>query len=98
MPRLLTAMKEPIQLDGNIQFFVKIDEPRVRIWFGIAENLEVYSLLGTSFIDRKILEIFSSERNVLPWYIPPVRILPRNIYVAVHLYLTEQDRTKLSLA
>lgn len=95
LPRLRTATKAPILLDGTILLFVKIGELRVRVWFGIVKNLAVDILLGTSFIDRYIQGIFLSERKILPWHSQPVPILSRNNNTAVRLHLYEQHRTEM---
>lgn len=63
LTRLHTVTTETIVHDGSNLLFVKIGELRIRVWFGVVENLAIYILLGTLFIDKYIREIFSSERN-----------------------------------
>lgn len=43
-----------------------MDDPCVRAWFCVVENLAVDALLGTSFMDRYINGIFWIALKVLP--------------------------------
>lgn len=75
LPRLRTATKEPLALDGTIILHLRLGDLRVRVCFGVVPNLVVDFLLGTSFSDRFIRGIFPSERKIVPWHSHPVTIL-----------------------
>lgn len=93
-PRLRTATKKPISLDGIILLFIRIGDFSVREWFGIVGNLALDILLGTSFIYRHIRGVFSSERKVVPWNSSLASILLRNSSAVVQHHICEQDREK----
>lgn len=45
------------------------------MWFEVVEELSVDILLGTSFIDQYVQNIFLSKRDFLPWHSVPAYIL-----------------------
>lgn len=59
-----------------------------RISFRVAPHLAVEIILGTSFTDRLVRGIFSSERKVVPWH-------PQAVAILVHKR-TPQDTHKSS--
>lgn len=97
LPRLRTAAKEPILLDGANVSSVKIDELRGRIWFEIFKNSAVEILLGTPLMDRYIPEIFSSEIKDPPRYSPPLRIASHTNSATVPFQLNELDWTEVPI-
>lgn len=98
LPRLSTATKERILLDGTILLLVKIGDLRVPVWSRIVETLAVDKLLGTSFNDRKICAIFPCDRKVLPWQPSPEPILPRSNSATLHLQISVQRCTEIPAA
>lgn len=73
-PPLHTLNCEVVSVDGIVPLFVHLGDLRVCTWFGVVDNLAVNLLLGTSFIDPCIGEIFPTERKVVPRHSRPVAI------------------------
>lgn len=46
---------------------IRIKEYSVRVVFGVIRHLTVPVLLGTSFIDRFVMGIFSTDRKIVPY-------------------------------
>lgn len=51
---------------------LRMGESRTRANFGIASELVVPILLGTTYIDRFIRSIHPAERKIVPYHYPPV--------------------------
>lgn len=66
-PNPHTASRQAGHIGGIIPMFVRIGGLHVRSKFGVFENLTIYVLLSTSFIDHCIWGIFPCERRVVPW-------------------------------
>lgn len=49
-----------------ILLHLKIDELRIRVWFGSVNNQTIILLLGTPFIDKYIREDFPFELRLSP--------------------------------
>lgn len=67
--------KPLLPLDRLIHFHLRLGELSTHIWFSVALNLAVDTLLGTSFTYRFIRGIFPSERKVALWHSQPVTII-----------------------
>lgn len=59
----------------TIMFHARIGQDRVRVVFGIARNLEVYVLLGTSSLEKFIKGMLPAKRMIDAYVLQPVPIL-----------------------
>ena len=73
--KLTSASRNAMNLVGVLPLFIRMGDLKVRVWFGVVENLAVPVLLGTSYIDRFVQGIFPQERKVVPNDSRPVAIL-----------------------
>lgn len=82
LSRLRTATIQPLQIEELFLLHLRLGDLCTLIWFGIAPQLSVNMLLGTSFKDRFIIRIFLSEIKVVPWNSPeiPILITPKPAY------------------
>lgn len=91
---LRTTTKEPLPLKGLILLYLHAGNLCSCIWIGVEPHFAVNSLHCTSFIDRFILGIFSSERKVVRWNSQRAAIMThRQVFVhqiMFHTILTKQ--------
>lgn len=80
LPKLQTATKEPLDVEGNILLHVRFESLFARVWFGVMPDLEFDMLLITSFINRFVHGIFPSKCKVVPWHSHSVTIRFTNHY------------------
>lgn len=55
---LRSANKKPISLEEVIQVNLQIDNLRKIVWIGVVDDFVVDLLMGTSFFDRYVQDIF----------------------------------------
>lgn len=65
-PGLTAVANQSVEVQGVILLHVRIGDLRFRIWFRVVQSLAVPLLLGTFFIDRFVLTIFTPERQLVP--------------------------------
>lgn len=73
--RLLLDTKQAVQVEIVVFLHVCLGYLRVRVWFGVVPYLAVSFLLGTTYLDSFIRDIFPHELKVLPFYSRLVSIL-----------------------
>lgn len=56
--KLRAANEQPIRSDGFLLSHFQIDDLRIHLWFGVVEDIAVYFLMGTSFIDQNLQVVF----------------------------------------
>ena len=88
---MTSASKDKMNLVGVIPIVIRLGDLKVRVWFGVIEELAVPVLLGTSFADRFIQGIFPQERKVVPNDSGPVAILSTLVKDPETNLLVEQD-------
>lgn len=64
-PQCRTANRKVVS-NGIVAPLIRIVDLRVGAWFEIVENMAIYVLLGTWYIDRHKGEIFQTERQIVP--------------------------------
>lgn len=74
LPRLRTATKVLILIDGTILLFVQLSDLSAQIWIEVDENLADDVPLGTLHIDKFIQGILPRESEMVPWSSAPVPI------------------------
>lgn len=75
LKRSLPATKQPPHIEKVLMLQLRLGDLCTRLWFSIAPQLTVNMLFDTTFIERFIRAIFSSDCKVVPWHSPPVTIL-----------------------
>lgn len=73
--RYRSASNNHIIVCGKMLLFVRLGYLPVRVRFGIVENLALPVLIGTSYIDQFIKDIFPMKRMILPVHSGAVAIL-----------------------
>lgn len=74
-PPLCTVNRRVVYIEGFLPLFVPMGDLCVCPWFGLADILANYALLGTSFSNCCVQGIFPSERISVPSYSRPVLII-----------------------
>lgn len=64
-PRLKRATNQNVEVVGAIVLRVRIEDSAIGVMFRVVGNLAVPVLLGTSFIDKIIKNIFPDERKTV---------------------------------
>lgn len=75
IPNLRKATKQPLHMNRKILLHERFGAQWVRLWLSIVPNLAVALILGTSFIDLLICNIFSSRGDIVPTHFPWVALL-----------------------
>lgn len=73
--KLGSANKQPLSSKGAVLLHLQMDVLRIRLWFELADNLAEDLLLGTSFVDKYIREVFLAERKLFLWYSQPATVI-----------------------
>lgn len=68
LPKLQPITRQPLHVKRNILLCFHFGSQRIGVWFGVASDLAVDKLLGTSYVDRFIHGIFLSKRRVVSWH------------------------------
>lgn len=78
--RLTSASKQKIPLVGVITIFVQIGDLKVRVWFGVIDELDLPAIFGTYFIENFIKSIFPAERKIVPHHYRDIAILATSVF------------------
>lgn len=87
-PRLKHATNRKAEVVLTIVLTVRDGDSAIRVMFETIKNLVVSALLVTSFVDKCVDGIFSTEWKIVPFNTPPVRILV--VLVAMNVEATEE--------
>lgn len=74
LPKMRTATRQPLRLNGLIFLHLLLRDLHTRVWFGLNPHLAADILLRTAFIYRFKHGIVHSERKKVPWLPPPIAI------------------------
>lgn len=69
------ANPKVVSVNGVVRVFTRMCDSHVLTWFGVVDNVPMNAILGSSFTDRCIREIFTSEQKIFPWLLRAVVIL-----------------------
>lgn len=81
-----------MEIGSIVPLFIRTCDLLVRAWFWTVENLDVYVLQGTSFIDGGIRPMFPTARKIVLWHLKPVEtILIRTAIYSINDYIRVLD-------
>lgn len=66
-PAISSNVQTATKTDRIILVIVRIGDFRVCAWFRVVDNISIDVVLGPSFIDCCIADVFQTEQKVVPW-------------------------------